>query len=460
MLGPVLSSESLEPTETQQEAVAFITQLPFSFVMRVARSAPEAHARLRRRRPDLFRAPDNNWSLIESPCGTGKTLIAIILISFYRRPTVIVTCNEYLRLSFATAVNAQTVPGTTPAFSGQLSDLLVKQADSKTAELPVLVCTRNEFFTDSTSKLQVLETLAIILSLGSETPLVIVDEIHKLPTDNTNRSKPWESNPLLMAKGARLVGMTGFYGKENHDTMSTFAEGFGDSVISLSAKNSVNRGEIREVTQQLLPVVCSEDHVCPTHETADDVSTGRCRVCLRAMIRGVVHMFCQSTTPFIAVVFSDSLEPLAEVDKVLAEPEYKAFSLGDGNVFQGTSKVEQKSYIVDEAMARFEKKQSTIIPCSRAGDQGVNIPACSKIAILGTNGNSLGQHIQRIGRIRDQKVRKGGLCVCVHPVDKNGTGKAWFQDQLQTFMNNLERAFVYPTVPVLNRTLELDPLEL
>ena len=209
MGGPVLKVDSLIPNKSQTQALEWYVGIDINSVLRVARSSDAAHARLVRVRPSLFRVDSNKDSaLIESPCGSGKTLLCIILACFYRSPTVIVTCNEHLALAFATSMVHETQKGTR-VFSGTLLDFL--NCYSESDQLPVLVTTRGDFFSDQPAKLLYLKAIQQIMKEShSRSPVVLLDEVHRLPTEQSVRTrKPWENNALMKTGASSIVGLTG-----------------------------------------------------------------------------------------------------------------------------------------------------------------------------------------------------------------------------------------------------------
>lgn len=246
-----------------------------------------------------------------------------------------------------------------------------------------------------------------------------------------------------------------FYGKEDRSVIQEFALNF-SRTICIRASDAVENGEIVQVKQQLLPV-CVQ---CP----CSWCTTSECSTCEKQIVNKVGCWLLELPQPFVVIVFSDSLRPLAEMRETLLR--LKAEKQSDVHVtqpFEGLMGAEERSNVVRRCIARYEKGLSTIVPTSRAGDVGINIPPVSLIVILNTNGESLAQWIQRVGRASRPNVYNGvkkteSRVVAVYPVKEGGEVKPWFSTQHEDYHSNMERARLHEAVPVFETTQRLDVL--
>ena len=320
--------------------------------------------------------------VLQLPCGTGKTLLSIYLIAYFRLPVIFSTSSEYLSKSFIKTLSEQCGMSEDDLdVCEDPCDCLQKiqfQTDRNctTLSLPILVLTHQQLF--GGDEKEIISKVKSLLLPYYKSGILIVDEGHQVPT---TRCIPEENE---FVKNMATICLTALFHKENNSVLEGLRK-FLCGLVAFDASRAVELGVIRELTLAICPIrsPIPASQNGPNYEYIKQVYEQ-----LRPFVTEIVERHKN-----ILMLFVDVLEELDELYKFY-EQEYGAA------VFKLTREADtaRRTFIRNETRHRFASKMGTIVICSRVGDCGYDLPEVSVGIEVRRLGSSFQQLTQRLGR--------------------------------------------------------------
>lgn len=391
-----------------------------------------------------------NSGCIVLPCGAGKTLVGIMLLSKVKKPTLIVCAGavsvdqwksqilEYATLDAPLEEENAFFPSkhrrhneeskTSLRGSRRISIVTGKQKDEITENTDIVLTTysmlvsayksesRKKYPKNTSTFVSVSEDSLISTEPRDSTTsdshkqrkrppnpkeklfslygLVILDEVHVIPAEAFKES-------LSFVDTKSIIGLTATYVREDRKILDIFHL-VGPKLFEISMKALVREGYLAKVQ-------CVELHTLMTKEFGLEymerslheggVSTGGASILVMLAAANPNKMLCvwdlvsrHSQMGAKILLFCDHLMLLHEYGKMLNAP-----------VVCGSTPLKDRIMIFSD----FQTTNKVNLICiSRVGDVSVNLPSANVVIQVSSHGGSRRQEAQRLGRILRPKDRK------------------------------------------------------
>ncbi|EAN80572.1 DNA repair helicase and transcription factor protein, putative [Trypanosoma brucei brucei TREU927] len=378
------------------------------------------------------------------PCGSGKTLVGIMLLCKVKKPTLILCAggvsveqwrNQILEFASvcAPANNEEGDPSnsttgekvrTAAVGAARISCLTGKQKDEITDETDIVLTTYSMLVTAHKAQARCqVEGFEMNADGRGRNPrranpkerlfqpygLLIMDEVHMMPADAYK-----DSLGFINAKG--VVGLTATYVREDSKIRDLFHL-VGPKLFDISWERLASSGYLAHVTciEVLTPLARrfsleylerSSELTSPQHGTPLLVMLAAANPNKMLCVMEIVKRHVAESSKIL--VFCDHIMLLKEYSKLLGAP-----------VVCGDTPHRERLMIFSD----FQSTSKVNVVClSRVGDVSVNLPSANVVVQVSSHGGSRRQEAQRLGRI-------------LRPKEKASNGKptdAWFYTVIST----------------------------
>jgi DNA excision repair protein ERCC-3 len=349
-------------------------------------------------------------TLLVMPCGSGKTLTALSILSIVRRKSLIIT-------------NYKVV-------ANQWKKELLKNFDVDVSRVQSISDESFEFNLNDIPDFTIVtyDTLASIYSessrstvrkiLSANFKVIILDEAHKAVATNYFA--------FLIRLSGTFIAVTATPVREDGDIF--LLKQFISSQVYVYSKELIDSGYLSNVVCKTISI--------PTHSKLRCVSLSH-REKMIAVILNPNKIYYMNMLLKIymkrndkVMVFCDNVFCL----KYLAKQIRTKFDAVYGPIYMETSISDREkcvSSFVDET-------KGSIIIVSRTGDEGLDVPCANKLIQMSTPWGSRRQHAQRVGRVQRMTASKETMSECITLVSKDT-----YEDEFSTYRDEYLKEMKY-----------------